>query len=165
MEARLGKVWLGPAQLGRARLGQAGIAALEFGLVAPIIVVLALGGIGIGQGLQAKNKVMSAARASAAYAIKNISAPMTAVQTAGLSATSLDASQGLSITATHTPSACISATGVVTAVGSGPCPNGSNPGTYVEVSATMPYTFVTPMGYVGLGTGGTLTAKQTVRLQ
>ena len=79
MEARLGKVWLGPAQLGRARLGQAGIAALEFGLVAPIIVVLALGGIGIGQGLQAKNKVMSAARASAAYAIKNISAPMTAV--------------------------------------------------------------------------------------
>ncbi len=134
-------------------------------MVAPIIVVLALGGIGVGQGLQAKNKVTAAARASAAYAIKNVNAPMTAVQMAGMTATSLDTSQGLGITATRTVSACIGTGGTVTAVGSGPCPNGSNPGTYVQVSASMPYSFVTPMGYVGLGSGGTITARQTVRLQ
>lgn len=142
-----------------------GIAAVEFAIVAPILLAFIVPACDLGIGFSQKLQVWEAAHAGAQYALANGFAG-TAIQNAVTGAASLS-----SISATPAPSeSCGCPTGSSVAAANpdvppctGKCPNGAQSGTYVTVSATAVYYPLIP--YPTLGSSVTLTAQSLVRIQ
>ena len=127
----------------RLRRDRSGAAAVEFGLVAPMLVALLVPMVDLGMGTYNKMRVQDAAEAGAQYALSH-GYSTSSITSAAQNATSLGA------TVSVTPSeacGCITATGTVdtSSYGSPPCtPNacsdGSTPGTFVGVATQTTYT-------------------------
>ena len=153
--------WLG--NLAALRRATDGLAAVEFGLLAPILTIVLLASIDLGLAFSAQIKVQQAAQAGAQYALIH-GFDSTKISSAVTGATSL------SVNATPAPTqtcGCLSGTSV-TLSGSPPClttcANGLTPGVYVQVNANASYTPLLPYASV-LSNPTTLTAQALVRIQ
>jgi Flp pilus assembly protein TadG len=148
------------AAFGRARDG---VAAVEFGLLAPMLLLIVAASLDLGLAYSAQIKVQQAAQAGAQYALLH-GFDSTKITTAVTSATSL------SVNATPAPTQqCGCLTGsTVTLSGTPPClvtcGNGVTPGTYVQVNAQASYTPLIPYATL-LSSPTTLSSQAQVRIQ
>lgn len=149
------------AILKRRRNPQAGTAAIEFGIVAPFLLVLLAGIVELGSAAHDAMQVQDAAEAGALYAGKY------GWDAAGISAAVTSATNETTISATPAPllfCGCPSAGGVATVVcTTTTCPDGSTPSQYARVSASMPYTPI--LTYLGLPIPDTLVGHALVRVE
>jgi Flp pilus assembly protein TadG len=118
-----------------------GFAAVEFAMVAPLLILMLIGMIDLGVGLYRRMQVETASHAGAQYAAFG-AFDATMVATAVTTATSY--SKIAASPAPYTFCGCPSSAGVVTATCGGTCPEGSTPGTYAKVSAQASYTTLIP---------------------
>ena len=116
------------------RRNESGSAAMEFGLTAPFLVLLAIGAGELGMGAYEAMQVQNAAQAGAVYVSKY------GMSISGIS-NAVTSSTGTSgITATPAPvqfCGCPSGSGVTTIDCTGTCGDGSGPGQYVRINARM----------------------------
>lgn len=144
-------------------LARNGTAAVEFALVAPVLLLLFTGAVSLGIGLRVRMEVGGAARSAAAYASSQ-PYDQAKIISAAQSATSL--ATKVSVTVTRLAASCISSTSgqITPASGSNPCPDtGAPPGVYVVVTTQMPYNFILPLPGVEQST--TLHGKAVARIQ
>jgi Flp pilus assembly protein TadG len=148
----------------RSDFARNGTAAIEFGLLAPLLIIMLTGIVELGLGTYQAMQVQVAAEAGALYASLHGSGNLTAISSAVTSATNTSG-----ITASPAPvvfCGCPTTTGI-TSQGSNcstACANGNTPGTYVTVSATITrWELLTP--YISLGLPTTFTGSSTVRVQ
>jgi len=129
----------GAASLRGAREG---VAALEFALCAPILILTGAASLGLAS--WTRMQVGNAARAGAAYAVNHVY-NLASVATAAQSATAL--SSVIVTSAEATQSCTDPASGRITgANGATVCPGtGSPPGDYVTVTTQIPYSFMMPI--------------------
>ena len=121
------------------RRARRGTAALEFALVAPVLVLLFAGVVSFGIGLRTQMEVGSAARAGAAYAASNLY-DEDKIRAAAQSATLL--ATNVKVTFVKSAPGCTDpANGVVSLAA---CLTGAKPATYVTVTTELPYTFIIP---------------------
>jgi Flp pilus assembly protein TadG len=141
--------------------GSSGIAAIEFAIVAPTLVLLFICTADLSLGIYRKMQVQNAAQSGAAYAMLYGFA-QNSISSAVTNATGFSA-----VAATPQPNefcGCPSATSGVTGVScSSTCPSGATPGTYVTVSAQATYQTILP--YPLVPNSFTFNAQSTVRLQ
>lgn len=128
----------------RLRRDRSGAAAVEFGLLAPMLVAILVPMVDFGMGTYQKMRVQDAAEAGAQYALVH-GYSASSITSAAQSATTLGANVSV------TPSeacGCITATGTVnTSYGAPPCtadacPDGSTPGTFVTVATQSTYSLL-----------------------
>jgi Flp pilus assembly protein TadG len=135
------------------------VSAVEFALMAPLLIAIWIPVVDLGAWLSQKTQVQDAAQAGAQFALIN-GWDSTGIQNAVTSATKLS-----SITASPAPSrSCGCATGTaVSPVACGSvCADGANAGLYVTVNAKS---FYTPLiSYPMLGSSISLVAASTVRI-
>lgn len=139
-----------------------GIAALEFALVAPVLVLILAGAASFGVGLRMQMEVGNAARAGAAYASSH-GFDQAQITAAAQSATALTS---VTVTATQATASCTDpASGAISSAGKAKaCPaTGAPPGTYVTVTTQMPYSFILPPP--GMAKTTTLSGKAVARIQ
>ena len=127
----------------RLRRDRSGAAAVEFGLVAPMLVAILVPMVDLGMGTYQKMRVQDAAEAGAQYALEH-GYSTSLITNAAQSATSLGAN--VSVTPTNA-CGCITAQGAVdtSTYGTPPCtanacPDGSTPGAFVSVATQATYT-------------------------
>jgi len=148
--------------LGFAR-ADAGNAAVEFALAAPILLGLLVPVADLGIAFSQDIQVQQAAQAGAQYAAShpwNTNSP-TQITNAVIAASTLPA-----IAASPAPSqvcGCPTGSAITVASCGSTCSNGSITGYYVVVNAQVPYTSALP--YSLLGQSVTLTAQSTVRIR
>jgi Flp pilus assembly protein TadG len=139
-----------------------GTAAVEFALLAPILMTLLAGVVEIGMAAYQAMQVQAAVEAGALYAAKYGASNLSGITQAVLNATGT-----AGITASPAPlvfCGCPSATGVVsqnsncTTV----CSDGTAPGEYVKVSAVIAHQTLMP--FLNLPIPTTITASSTVRV-
>ena len=109
---------------------EAGSAAVEFALLAPVLVMIVMGMIDYGSVMNQTMQVAAAAHAGAEYAIRN-GWNANGIQTAVTGATTLTVSAS---PAPQLVTACIS-NGAVVTTAAPTCASGAKPGHYVVVSA------------------------------
>ena len=138
---------------------EAGTAAIEFGLAAPLLMLLVVGTVEIGssvyQGMQAQN----AAEAGALYASKH------GFDAAGISGAVVNAVAGAGLSATPAPSqfcGCPTASGVATIDCTSTCTDGSAPGQYVRINAQI--THDPMLSFSGLNAPVTITGQAIIRI-
>lgn len=145
------------------RLGHdtVGAAAVEFALVAPVLIGLLLPMVDLGRGAFEKMRVQSAAEAGAQYALANSSSySASAITTAAEDATN---QSGLSATPSETCN-CLTGSTLGPAVScSTTCSDGSKPGTFVSVATQATYTPI--LAYPGIPSSMSLTGYAVVRTQ
>ncbi|HWY14624.1 MAG TPA: TadE/TadG family type IV pilus assembly protein [Rhizomicrobium sp.] len=142
-----------------------GSPAIEFGLLAPILMLLLLGVVDFGRAYWDQVQVTAAAQAGAGYAVKS-----------GFDATSIanavTSGGPAAIQASPAPTescGCPNATsGITSASGTPPnctgiCASGGSPGTYVTVNSQVSFTTLFP--WPGLPRPTPLTSTTTVRIQ
>ena len=141
--------------------GCSGIAAIEFAMVAPTLVILFICTADLSLGIYRKMQVQNAAQSGAAYAMLYGFAP-SSISSAVTAATGFS-----SVNASPQPSefcGCPSASSGVSNISCGSaCPNGATAGTYVTVSAQATYQTILP--YPLVPNSFTFNAQSTVRLQ
>ena len=138
-----------------------GIAAIEFAIVIPLLMLLFVGLVDLGIGVYRSMEVKEAAQAGAQYAVVN-GFNASAISTAVTSAT-----RYASIAASPAPTefcGCPSNTGVTNAACGSTCSSGYTAGTYVTASAaatyypSLLYSSLFPKSFA-------LTAQSTVRIK
>jgi Flp pilus assembly protein TadG len=137
-----------------------GSAAIEFALISPVFVILLIGVVELGFAGLGAMRVQDAAEAGALYAQVN------GWDAAGIAAAVTNATGATGITATPAPvnfCGCPGADGITAADCAGECADGSAPGKYVTVSASMPRLSIMPETISTLPPA--LTAHSTVRIQ
>lgn len=141
-----------------------GIAALEFALVVPVLVLLLSGAVSFGVGLRMKMEVGNAARAGAAYASSH-SFDQAKIRAAAQNATALANNVSVSSPIEEKNMCTNPASGTLSSAGSATiCPStGAKPGTYVTVTTQMPYSYILPLP--GVGTETILRGKAVARTQ
>jgi Flp pilus assembly protein TadG len=146
---------------------QRGSSAVEFGLLAPILIFLTIGVVDLGIGLYQQQQVQAAAQAGAQAALSGGASVNTGaatfttnIENAVTNATNLSS---ISASAT-TVCGCPSGTSVTTvATCTTACSGGGNPNTYVTVGATA--TYKPMLSYPSLGKSVTLNASAMVRIK
>ena len=141
------------------RQDESGVAAIEFALLAPLLVLFLVGTIEVGTAAYRAMQVQAAAEAGAYYASIN------RFDSEGI-ANAVSGANHPRITATPAPSlfrACPSSTGLTEQACSSTCvcPDGSQPGQYVRISSQM---ILDPPILEGLGIPRTLTGEAVVRI-
>jgi len=142
-----------------------GMAAVEFTMVAPVLMFILIGTADVGTGLYRKMQVQSAAQAGGHYVTLNgfDEASVSSAVTAGTS---------LPVNASPAPAkfcGCPTSAGVTSLDCGATCVDGSTPGTYVRVSAQAAYG--SWLSYPDITDGWkmtsrfTLTAQTVVRIQ
>jgi Flp pilus assembly protein TadG len=132
--------------------------AVEFALIAPVLILLLAGLVDGSRLIVATMQVKAAAQAGADYARRN-GFNASAIQGAVASGTSL------AVTATPSPAqqtACVSGMTITPTIQT-TCPGGSVAGSFVTVSAQAPFSAIMP--WPGLSSPSTVTAQSLVRLQ
>lgn len=135
-----------------------GNAALEAALIAPVLVLLAVGIADYGLSIQSRMQIQRAAQAGADYAMRN------GFDAAAIASTVAGAALGPGISALPAPvESCGCATGAsITAVScSTVCADGTSAGVYVTVSAQGTYSTVLP--YPGIPSSFTFNASAVTR--
>lgn len=148
------------ARFNRGILANAGSAAIEFGLILPVLLILLAGLVEIGFAVREAMQVQDAAEAGAAYAIKY------GWNSVAISAAVVNATGATGITASPAPvqfCGCPAAGGVTTVLCTATCTGGVAPGTYVRVSASITHSAI--LDNLSLPIPTTLTGHATVRLQ
>jgi Flp pilus assembly protein TadG len=143
----------------KRRRAESGTAALEFGLAAPLLLIMLMGLVELGSAMYQTMQVYNAVEAGALYAAKN------GYDAAAISAAVVNATGTPGITATPAPvqfCGCPDASGIVETACNATCNDGKPPGQYVRISAAL--TRVTILPYPALGLPDTLTAQSVVRL-
>ena len=147
--------------LALARLHPAikGTAALEFALLAPLLLILLVIAVELGFSAFEGMQVQDAAEAGAIYVTKH------GWDAAGISAAVAAATGVSGVTASPAPSqfcGCPSVNGIIARDCSLPCPDGSAVSSYVQVDAALAHR--TMLTYPGLVSPGTLTGQAIVRV-
>ena len=128
------------------RKAEDGAAAVEFALVASMLVLLATGIGAFGIGLWQNMQVGNAASAGALDAVVH-GYDVASIGTAVTSTTSLTTIRAQNITSSC---GCPGSTGITTATCGASCADGGTAGTYVTVSAQSTYVFPIPVpGFTG----------------
>jgi Flp pilus assembly protein TadG len=137
-----------------------GVTAVEFAIVAPVLVIVCVGIIDMGLAIYTDMQVKNAAQTGAQYAVANGYHPddIAAQAKAGSTLGSLSMSP-----APAQFCGCPGATGVSSTSCSAVCADGSSPGTFVTVSAQASYSTLVP--YPGLPSSFQFNESSTVRLQ
>lgn len=152
---RLGKF------VARMRDGIDGIAAIQFGMLAPILVLMGVCTIDLGAGIYRKMQVQNAAQAGAQYAVAH------GFSASSISAAVTNATTFTGISADPSPSqfcGCPTDTGVVTSeLCNSSCPDGSVTATYVTVSSQGTYNTI--LAYPLIPSSFAFAAQATVRIQ
>lgn len=146
--------------LARAAGNTSGAAAIEFGVVVPMLALMVTAVIDIGFGVYYKMQVEDAAQAGTEWAIRN-GFDANAISNAVLSAT--NASKISASPAPTTFCGCANGSSVSSANCGTTCPGGAQAGTYVTVSAQMTYNTI--LSYPALPSNYNFTAQSTARLQ
>jgi TadE-like protein len=137
-----------------------GSAAIEFALVSPIFIILLVGVVELGFAARDAMRVQDAVEAGALYAqVHGWDAP-------GIVAAVVNATDAKGLTATPAPltfCGCPQANGISVIDCTVLCPDGSAPGEYITVSASMPRLSIMSQSIATLP--ATLTAHSTVRIQ
>ena len=137
-----------------------GVAAIEFAVMAPALVMMTICTVDLGMGIYRNMQVQNAAQAGAQYAMMHVFDP-------NQIASVVSSATGLSgISASPAPvQYCGCATGAgVSNIGCGStCPAGAIYGNYVQVSTQGTYTTLLP--YPMIASSFTLTAQSNVRVQ
>ena len=145
-------------RLPRAWRDEDGVSAVEFALIAPLLIAMMVCIVDFGLGYYTDTQLASAAQAGAAYAVhKGYDAA--GITTIVQSATKL----GNIGVAPAQFCGCPSATGVIGASCGAMCDDGLRAGTFAEVTATADYTPL--VSYPGLPNVFHLSEKATARLQ
>jgi len=137
-----------------------GAAAIEFGIVVPLLALMVTGVIDLGFGIYYKMQVEDAAQVGAQWAMKN-GFDATMITNAVTSATNASA-----ISASPAPfqfCGCATGSAVSTATCGSTCTGGAQAGTYATVSAQRTYSPI--LSYPMLPGSYNLTAAATARLQ
>jgi Flp pilus assembly protein TadG len=147
--------------LDRAAKNIDGAAAIEFGIIVPVLTLMIVAVADIGLGVYYKMQVEDAAQAGAEYAIRN-GFDINAITNAVLSATNAS-----TISASPAPAqfcGCATGSGINSTSCGTQCPGGTLAATYVTVSAQMTYYPI--MAYPpSVPSSYNLTAQSTARLQ
>ena len=136
-----------------------GSAAIEFGLMIPLLLTILMGVIEIGDAMYEAMQVYNSVEAGAVYAAKN------GFDSAGISAAVANATSTTGITATPAPAqfcGCPSSAGVAQIACNSTCTGGIAPSQYVRISAALNHQTILP--YPALSLPTTLTAQSIVRL-
>jgi Flp pilus assembly protein TadG len=144
----------------RGIAANAGSAAIEFAIIAPVLLILLAGLVEIGFATREAMQVQDAAEAGAGYAIRN------GWNSAAISAAVVNATGATGVTASPAPAqfcGCPGAAGITTVLCNATCTGGTTPGSYVRVSASIAHIAI--LGNLGLPIPATLTGHATVRLQ
>ena len=137
-----------------------GSAAIEFALISPVFVILLIGVTELGFAGLGAMRVQDAAEAGALYA------QVHGWNSAGIVSAVTNATGATGLTATPAPvnfCGCPGADGVTAITCTDTCADGSTPGQYITVSASMPRLSIMPGTITTLP--DTLTAHSTVRIQ
>jgi len=137
-----------------------GVAAIEFGIMIPLLSLMVVSVTDIGLALFRKMQVENAAQAGAQYAI------VRGFDTTGVSNAVMAATNSTAITASPNPiqfCGCPTSAGVSTVSCGAVCPSGAQAGTYAMVSAQG--TYYTLINYQIVATSYTYNAQSTARLQ
>jgi Flp pilus assembly protein TadG len=140
--------------------GVSGVAAIEFGIVAPILIMMFLCTVDLGLGFYRKLQVQNAAQAGVQYAA------LKGFDSSGITSAVTNATNYTGISVTPAPSkacGCPSTTGIVAATCGSICAiSGSQAGTYVTVSAQATYQTLFP--YPGIDSTFNFAVQSTVRI-
>jgi Flp pilus assembly protein TadG len=140
-------------------LGVRGVAAIELGLITPILALLCVASFDVGMGLYREMQVQTAAQAGAQYAIAHgYSTSISSVVTSATSYSGIAASP-----APNKYCGCVSNGSIATASCASVCSDGTSPGTYVQVSSSATYTTILP--YPLIPNSFSLSSQSTVRIQ
>ena len=145
--------------LGGSQDGVRGVAAIEFSIVAPLLVLTLVGTIDAGSAIYRKMQVQNAVHAGTQYAMIN------GFNASGIT-TAIASASNMSVNSSPAPQqfcGCPSMSGVASIDCSSTCPGGSNPGTYVTVSAQGYYS--TLFRYPLVNDQFSFTTQVTVRIQ
>lgn len=143
----------------RAERDTNGAAAIEFGVVVPMLTLMVIAIADIGLGVHRKMQVEDAAQAGAEWAIRN------GFDSNGIS-NALTSATNASVIASPAPQqfcGCATGSSVSTVACGTPCPSGAMAGTYATVSAQLNYS--TTLNYGIAPSTYTFAAQSTVRLQ
>jgi Flp pilus assembly protein TadG len=145
---------------GLSRLWQdrTGVTAVEFAIIAPIMVLMFICMADLGIGVYTDMQVNNAAQYGTEYALAK-GYDSSAITTAVKSATSLSSPN---VTPTEF-CGCPASSGVTNISCNASCSDGGKVGTYVQVAVSSTYT--TMLSYPGLPSSYNLSAQSTVRLQ
>jgi Flp pilus assembly protein TadG len=142
------------------RYDAGGVAAIEFAVMAPTLVMMAICTVDLGMGIYRNMQVQDAAQAGAQYAMRHDF-------DANQLATVVSNATGLSgVSASPAPvqyCGCASSTGVAHIACGSTCPTGAVYGNYVQVSSQATYQTILP--YPMIANSFTLTAQSNVRVQ
>lgn len=144
----------------RGGIGTAGTAAIEFAIIAPVLVLFLAGVVELGFGVHEAMQAQDAAEAGALYAGKY------GWDAAGIAAAVVNATGADDITADPAPvlfCGCPSAGGIATVDCAATCPGGGAVEQYVRVSASIPHTAILIGLFAPLPE--TLTGHVVVRVQ
>lgn len=144
----------------RAWRAKDGVAALEFAVVAPVLLLFVAEAFSLGSLVWAKMQVENAARAGAIYASTR-SVNATSIDGVVAGATRLGAAIKATPVATESCGCPDESQGVVAAACGSTCAGGANAGQYVTVFTQTTYSVPFPLP--GLGTQVTLTGTSTTR--
>jgi Flp pilus assembly protein TadG len=139
------------------RRGEAGTAAVEFGLFAPLFVILLVGLVEIGFAMFGSMQVYSAVEAGALYASKN------GWNAAGISSAVANSTNVSGVAASPAPSqfcGCPALAGITVATCGTSCTGGTAVSQYIRISATLTRTTILTSGF---GLPATLTAQSIIR--
>jgi hypothetical protein len=148
------------ALLSRGISDASGVAAIEFAVTIPMLLMMVICTVDLGMGLYRNMQVQNSAQAGARYAMTN-SFDSTLISNAVSSATGL---QG--IEASPPPSqycGCATSSGIAPVTCGSTCPAGAVYGAYVNVFAQGSYTTIVP--YPLIASHFTLKAQANVRVQ
>lgn len=146
-------------RMNAARERQRGTAALEFGLAAPVLLMILMGVVELGFAMYQAMQVTNSVEAGTLYAAKN------GFNASGIASAVVNATGTAGIVATPAPTefcGCPETSGIVATTCGATCADGSTPGQYARISAAL--TRVTILPYPALGLPDTLTAHSIVRL-
>ena len=144
----------------RRKLDTKGTAAVEFSIVAAMLLLMAISVTDLGMGFYRSLQVRGAAQAGAQYAmVKGFSA-------SAITSAITNASSFAAISASPAPTqscGCPTTSGVTTATCGTVCADGTSAGTYVTASATATYT--TLLSYPMFPPSFNFVSQATVRIQ
>ncbi len=146
--------------LGGRDRGIQGVAAIEFAVITPTLVLALICASDLGLGIYRHMQVQNAAQFGAEYAVAH------GFDASAISAAVSAASNFPSLSVSPPPSqfcGCPTSGGVTIADCASSCPSGSSPGTYVTVSTQG--TYKTILSYPSIPNSFTFSNQATVRIQ
>jgi Flp pilus assembly protein TadG len=138
---------------------EGGLAAIEFGLIAPFLVLLVVAAIDLGTGIHKAMQAQNAAEAGAVYASRH------AFDLTGTTGAVVNATAGAGIVATPAPTrfcGCPTASGIATTSCGAACADGSAPGQYLRISARVTHSPL--LSIAGLGGPSTIAGEAVIRI-